>query len=97
MRFVRILLRLAVVSLAAGVFVMLTASFGNSVQAPPRDLLGEITREHRPPWPDFSDSITILGEGVVLIMYALVGRIVLRLRLSPSPRNEEQLVRLKLE
>lgn len=97
MKFVRILSRLILISLAAAIFVMLTAYWGNAMKAPPRDLLGEIAREHRPPWPDFSDSITILGEGAALVLYALIGRIVLRLRLSPAPRNEGQLLRLKLE
>jgi hypothetical protein len=66
------------------------------VTAPPRDLLGEIAREHRPAWPDFTDSITILGQVVVLVLYALIGRIVFRLRLSSPSRSERKLILLEL-
>jgi hypothetical protein len=96
MKFTRILARIALVSLAAAVLAMLTASYGNSVPAPPRDLLGEIAREHRPASPDFTDSITILGQCVVLALYALIGRIVFRLRLSSPSRNEGKLEPLEL-
>ncbi|HVY94466.1 MAG TPA: hypothetical protein VHA14_17010 [Bryobacteraceae bacterium] len=96
MKFARTLSRIVLISLAVAGFIMLTAKYGNSGPDPARDLLGEIAREHRPAWPDLDDAIAIPGQLVVLALYAVIGRIFFRLRLSPPSRNEGKLMPLKL-
>jgi hypothetical protein len=94
MRLMRVFLRLGGLSLAAGVVIILTWIYGGMRQSPSTDLQERTVRQNRPPWPDAVESLTILADGVELILYAVIGRTVLRLRLSPSSRSERELIRI---
>jgi len=96
MRLMRVFLRLGGLSLAAGVVIILTWIYGGMRQYPLPDLQEREARQNRPPWPDAGESLTILGDGVELILYAVIGRTILRLRLSPSSRSERELIRLNM-
>ena len=87
MRFIRVLSRLAILSLAAAAFAALTGFYGNSVQPNP-DPQWRLGRDHRPSAPEIGQFAELIGEAMVLGIYAVAGRIVLRLRLSPSSRSE---------
>lgn len=97
MRFLQILSRLALVSLAAGIFAILMSIYAASGQSLLPNSHDRTARQDRASWPDVSESPTLIGEVAVLVLFAMIGRIVFRLRLSPAPRNEGQLLRLKLE
>ena len=96
MKLMRVLSRLAVLSLAAGVFVGLTAVYGGSVHRPLPDPDFQTERQHRPAAPHFSSFPEFIGEGILVIFFAVVGRIILRLRLSPPSRNEGKPILLGL-
>ena len=96
MKLLRVLARLALLLVAAAAFVGLTEFYGGSVQPPlPEPVFQE---EHRHPasaphvweFPDF------VATGLGLALFAVGGRIVLRLRLNPASRNEERVIRLDL-
>lgn len=87
MRVIRVLSRLAILSVAAAAFVALTAFCGNSVRPIP-DPQWRLGRDHRPSSPDIGQFAEFIGEAMVVGIYAVAGRIVLRLRLSPASRSE---------
>jgi hypothetical protein len=89
--------RLALLSLPAAAFVVLTGIYGDSARPrPPNPNLQE-ERRHRPSAPDVSLFPELVGEGMVVAIYAVAGRLVLRLRLSPVSRSERQLIVLDLQ
>jgi hypothetical protein len=90
MKSMPVLSRLAVISLAAVAFAALTRVYGASVRLPLPNPGWQAERGHRPPAPDFNEFPDFAGEGLLLIFFAVVGRIVLRLRLSPASRSEGQ-------
>ena len=96
MKFVRVLSRLALLSLTAAAFAGLTAIYGGSVRPPSPNPEWRAWRRHRPSTPEVGKFPELVGEGMVLAMYAVAGRIVLRLRLSPAPRSEGQPILLGL-
>lgn len=96
MKLVRLLSRLALLSLAAAAFVGLTGLYGSSVRLPLPNPHWQAARRHRPPAPHLSTFPEFVGEGVVLAVYAVAGRIVLRLRLSPVSPSEGQVILLNL-
>jgi hypothetical protein len=96
MKFIRVLSRVALLSLPAGIFTALTGIYVGSVRPPLPDPQWEAGRLHRPPAPEFSNFPELLGEGTVLAIYAVAGRIVLRLRLAPPPRSEGKPILLGL-
>ena len=96
MKFVRVLARLAFLSLAAAVFVGLTGIYGSSVRPPLPNPSWQAERRHRPSAPQVSLFPEFVGEGMVLALYAVAGRLVLRLRLSPVSRSEGQPISLDL-
>lgn len=96
MKFVRGLLRLALLSLAAASFAGLTRIYGDSARPSLPDPAWRAGRNHRPSAPEIGQFPELIGEGVLLIFYAVAGRIVLRLRLSPPSRSEGQPILLSL-
>lgn len=96
MKLVRILSRLALLSLAASVFVLLTGIYGSSVRSPLPDPRWQAGRNHRPSEPELSQFPEFIGDGMELVFYAAIGRIALRLRLSPASRSEGQPILLRL-
>ncbi|GEM_PF-6510934 len=96
MKFARLLLRTAILSLAAAAFVWLTGIFGDSrqISAPNRGWQAE--RAHRASTPRVAKFAEFLGAGVIVAVVAAIGRIIFRLRLSPAPRNAGQPILLDL-
>ena len=96
MKLVRVLPRLALLSLAASAFVGLTGIYGGLVRAPLPNPSWQAERRHRPSAPHVTLFPEFVGEGMVLALYAFGGRIVFRLRLSPVSRSEGQPISLDL-
>lgn len=96
MKFIRVVSRLALLSLAAAVFAGLTGVYGGSVRPTFPDPQWRAGRDHRPSAPEVGQFAELIGEGMVLVIYAVAGRIVLRLRLSPASRSKGQPVLLGL-
>jgi hypothetical protein len=97
MKLVWVLGRIAIVGLVAAVFVALTQAYARSIQVPLPDPGWRGERAHRPSAPDLGKVPELVGEGLVVAIYAVGGRIVLRLRLSPASRNEGHPISLSLE
>jgi hypothetical protein len=96
MKLVRVFSRIALLLLVAAGFVALTGIYGGSVRPPLPDPRWQAARRHRPPAPQVSKVTEFVAAGVGLALFAVGGRIVLRLRLSPASRKEEQPILLGL-
>ena len=96
MKFIRVLSRVAVLSLAAAAFTALTGVYGSSAHLPVPSPDSQVERRHRPSTAHLSEFPEFVGEGMLLIFFAVSGRIVLRLRLSPPSRSEGQPILLGL-
>src|ERR1051326_8190006 len=96
MKLIRILSRLALLSLAAAAFTALTGIYGGSVRLPLPDARSQAVRQDRPSAPQVSQFPELIAGGVELALYAMAGRIVFRLRLSPGSRRERQPIVLDL-
>jgi hypothetical protein len=92
----RVLSRLALLSLAAGAFAGLTRIYVGSVRPPVPDPNFQAMRLHRPPAPQLSRFPGFVGAGMVLALFALAGRIIFRLRLSSVSRSDGQPILLNL-
>jgi hypothetical protein len=95
-KLVRVLSRLAVLSLAAAALAGLTGIYGGSTRSPLPNPQWQMGRQHRPSAPRVSQFPEFIGEGMLVALFAVVGRIGLRLRLSPVPRSEGQPILLNL-
>ncbi len=96
MKLVRILLRLALLSLAAAAFAGLTWMYGNSVSPPSPDRGLQEWLQHRPSAPDAWKFLELVPGGAAVAIFAVAGRILFRLRLSPASRGEGQPISLGL-
>lgn len=96
MRFIRVLSRLALLSLIAAAFAGLTGIYGGSVQSPLPDPQWRAGRDHRPSAPEVRLFPEFIGEGIIVAVFAVGGRIIFRLRLSPPSRTEGQPILLGL-
>jgi hypothetical protein len=96
MKIVRVLSRLALLSLAAAAFAGLTEIYCGSARPPLPDPQWRDERGHRPSAPDVGRFPEFVGEGMILAIYAVAGRTVFRLRLSPASRSEGQPILLGL-
>ena len=96
MKFVRVLSRIALLSLAAAAFVGLTGIYGNSAQPPLPSPRWQAAHEHRPSAPQIDYFLEFVAEGMVVAVYAVAGRIVFRLRLSSVSRSKGQPILLDL-
>jgi hypothetical protein len=94
-KFVRVLSRIALLSLAAAALVGLTGIYGRSARSLP-DPRWRAGRDHRPSTPEGSQFPEFVGEVFLLVFFAGIGRIVLRLRLSPVSRSAGQPLSLNL-
>jgi hypothetical protein len=86
-KLVRLLSRLALLSLVAGSLAGLTAIYGSSVRPPLRNPRYQAKHRYRPPAPQASQFFGFITAGIELAIFAAAGR-VLRLRLSTVPSNE---------
>ena len=96
MKSTRVLSQIALLSLAAAGFVKLTAIFSDSVRPPLPNPLWQAERRHRPSPPQVRYVSEFFGEGMLLAIYGVAGRLVFRLRLSPVSRAKEQPILLDL-
>src|SRR5262249_9215965 len=85
---VRLLSRIAALSLAAAACLGLTRIYGAAVRLSLPNPSAQAERRHRPSAPRVSAFPEFVGEGMLVALCAVTGRIVLRLRLSPVPRRE---------
>jgi hypothetical protein len=96
MKLVRVLSRLALLSLAAAGFVGLTGIYGDSVRPPLPNPRWQAVGQHRPSAPEVDQFPEFVAAGVELALFAVAGRMVFRLRLSPVSRSEGQPILLNL-
>jgi hypothetical protein len=92
----RVLSRLALLSLAAAAFIGLTEIYGGSVRPPLPNPRWQAERRNRPSELQVSKVLEFFAGAMELALYALAGRIVFRLRLSPVSRHEGQPILLNL-
>ena len=85
---VRVLSRVALLSVVAAAFVGLTALYGGSVRIPLPNPSVQAEKLNRPSAPQVSRFPEFLGEAWVVAIYAVGGRLVFRLRLSRVSRSE---------
>jgi len=93
MKFGLLILRLAVLLLAASGFGGLTLLCYRASSPDPHWWEG---RAHRASEPDASRLLEVVGEFLAVALFAVGGRIVLRLRLSPASRSEGKPISLAL-
>jgi|SRR4051812_27363546 hypothetical protein len=96
MKLVRVFSRILLISLAAAVFVGLTEMYGSSRRHRLPIASWQEERGHRPSAPQVGYFPDVIGDGIVLAIFAFAGRVIFRLRLSPVSRNEERLMVLGL-
>jgi hypothetical protein len=96
MRLFRLLSRLILLSLAAAAFAGLTEFYGSSVPPSLPYLRYREMHGHRPASPRGSQFLEFVRAGVEFAVFAVGGRIALRLRLSPTSRSEGQPILLGL-
>jgi hypothetical protein len=97
MKVVRLLSRVALLSLMAAAFAVLTRLYGDSVRPVLPDQQWRTERAHRPSAPEVSRFPEVIGEGLIVAIYAVLGRIVFRLRLSPASRGAGDLLLLRFQ
>jgi hypothetical protein len=93
---VRVVSRLALLTLAAAAFAGLTGIYGSSVQVAAPSPRYREAHQHLPPAPQGSQFLEFLRAGLELAVFAVGGRLGLRLRLSSAPPGNGQPVVLGL-
>ena len=88
--------RIAILSLAAAMFVGLTGMLGDSMHPALPNPQWRAERAHRRSAPQARYITEFAGELVLVGVVAALGRVVLRLRLSPASRREGQPILLDL-
>ena len=97
MKITRALPRVALLMLAAAAFAGLTGIYGGSVRPPLPSPQWRHARWRRPSTPNAAQFPELIAEVLIVVIYAVAGRIVLRLRLSPASRGEGQPILLGLD
>src|SRR6185436_9665901 len=95
-KFQRVSARIAILLLVAAAFVGLTGIYADSVRYPQPGPREQAERLQRPSEPDVSEFLEFVGGVVEVGLYALMGRLIFRLRLSPRRRGEGQPIMLNL-
>jgi hypothetical protein len=96
-KLVRVLSRIVLLSLAAAAFAGLTERYGRSVRTSLPDPIEQAERQHRPSEPAVSQCPEFIGFFCLFIFWVGIGRVGLRLRLSPLSRSERQPISLNLQ
>jgi len=96
LKLLNVLSRIALLLLAATAFVGLTERFGSTVRLDMPEPHSQTARAHRPLAPRISLFPEFIGQTMIVAIFAVGGRLVLRLRLSP-PRSEGQPISLRLQ
>lgn len=97
MKTARVLARLGLLSLAAAAVIGLTQEYAGSLR--PRFVnpyRQEMRLSRRPDAPQLSRFPSFFGEGVLLALIAVAGRLVFRLRLSDASRSDGRAILLDL-
>ena len=97
MKLVRLFWRIVLLSVVATAFVGLTQIYGTATRTPVPGPRWQARRQHRPLPPRVSQFPEFAGEGILVVLYALAGRMVFRLRLSPVSRHEGRPISLNLQ
>jgi hypothetical protein len=96
MKLVRVLSRIALLSLAAALVALLTGIYGASVR-PPLPYPGFQKKHlHPPPAPNAAAFPEFIRYGIAFAIFAVGGRLAFRLRLNPASPTEEQPILLGL-
>src|SRR5271155_4823017 len=99
MKLVRVLSRLALLSLAAAAFVGLTKIYGDSAPPPlPYPGIEKFQKKHRhpPPAPNAAEFPEFIRYCLAFAIFAVGGRLAFRLRLNPASSREGQPILLGL-
>jgi hypothetical protein len=99
MKLVRVLSRLALLSLAAALFVVLTKIYGDSAPPPlPYPGFEKFQKKHRhpPPAPNAAEFTEFIRYGIAFAIFAVGGRLAFRLRLNPVPPSDGRPILLSL-
>lgn len=96
MKLVRVLSRIAILSLVAAALAGLTEIYRSSVQSPLTDPREHAERQHRASEPDVRQFPEFICYVVLFVFWVGIGRAGLRLRLSPVSRTEGQPISLNL-
>ncbi len=92
----RTLSRIALISLLAVMFAGLTALYGDTAPPSLPSASWQAFRRHRAGAPELDAFGEFLAEGMVVAIYAVAGRLLLRVRLSrSSPRTRTIVVELR--
>src|SRR5262249_387787 len=86
-KLVRALSRIVLLSLLAAAFAGLTAIYGRAATLPLPNPYWQAERRHRAPAPQVDKFPEFVAEGMVVAIYAVAGRLLLRLRLSRVPHT----------
>jgi hypothetical protein len=99
MKLVRVLSRLALLSLAAAAFAGLTKIYGDSAPPPlpyPGFQKFQAKHRHPPSAPNAAEFTEFIRYGIAFAIFAVGGRLAFRLRLNPPSPSEEQPILLGL-
>jgi len=92
-KLVQVLPRLALLSLAAAVLVGLTVLYGGLVRTHLASPQEQEFRLHHPSAPQFVDEFPEFFAAVTEVaLFALMGRLIFRLRLAPAPRDRRPIL-----
>jgi hypothetical protein len=99
MKLVRVLSRLALLTLAAAAFAGLTKIYGDA--APPRSPYPGIEKfqashRHPPAAPNAARFPEFIRYSLAVVIFAVGGRLAFRLRLNPPSPSDEQPILLRL-
>lgn len=90
MKVARLLARCALLLVAAAALVGLTEMYGSSAKPPLPSPRSQAERLHRPSAPQIGYLPEFIGEGLFVAIFAGIGRLVFRLRLSPASCSEKE-------
>jgi hypothetical protein len=93
----RLLFRIVLLSLAAAAFAGLTAVYGDAAPPPLPNPYWQAARRHRALAPQVDKFPEFVAEGMVVTVYAVAGRLILRLRLSRVPHTLGKPIELNLD
>jgi hypothetical protein len=96
MKLVRILSRLALLSLAAAAFVALTKIYGDSSHPPLPYARFQAAHRHPPSAPNAAKFPEFIRYSLAFAIFAVGGRVAFRLRLNPPSPSEDQPILLGL-
>ena len=96
MKLVRVLSRLALLSLAAAAFAGLTKIYGDSAHPPLPYARFPAAHRHPPSAPNAARFPEFIRNSLAFAIFAVGGRLVFRLRLNPPSPSEERPILLGL-